>query len=67
VTVRSESPQHDHAFATAAAVLALFAPLLREEEHRDAFREIYTRVKAGIERYETQADRTHRQLEPGAN
>jgi hypothetical protein len=61
------SDQHDTAWACALAILDVFAPLLREEEKRDAFGEIYRRVLAAIEAYDTLFDRRLRRLKPGKN
>jgi hypothetical protein len=58
---------HDVAYATSRHILEVFAGCLREEEQRDAFAEIYERVKAGIECYEVQNRRMERRLEPGRN
>jgi hypothetical protein len=58
---------HDHAMAAATAVLAIFAPLLREEEQREAFGMVYTAIKAAFEHYETAADRRERRLRPSKN
>jgi hypothetical protein len=48
---RSESLIHDAAWATAKNVLAVVAPVLREEERLDALEEIFARVKTGMEEY----------------
>ena len=40
--------QHDVAWATALHILEVFSPLLRDEKKRDAFHEVYDRVKAGL-------------------
>ena len=58
---------HDVAFATSRHILEVFAGCLREEEQRDAFAEIYDRVKAGIECFEIQSNRLERRLHPGRN
>ena len=46
-----KSLQHDHAWAIAVSITEVFAPLLRDEEKRDAFVEVYERIKAGIEHF----------------
>jgi hypothetical protein len=56
---------HDAAFALSRGILSVFAPCLREEEQREAFREVYERVKAGIERFEIESDRMAQRLRPG--
>jgi hypothetical protein len=58
---------HDAAFDLSRKILEVFAPCLREEERRDAFAEIFDRVKAAIERFEVQSDRMARRLHPGRN
>ena len=58
---------HDVAFATSRSILEVIAGLLREEEQREAFAEIYERVKAGIESYELHNDRMESRLHPGKN
>jgi hypothetical protein len=58
---------HDHAMAIAAAILDVFSPLLREEEKRTAFDEVYERVKAGLIHYEMHADRREQRLRPMPN
>jgi hypothetical protein len=58
---------HDVAWATSQHILEVFAPLLREEEQRDAFVEIYARVKAGMECLAIQADRMQRRIKPSNN
>ncbi len=63
----SESLRHDAAWATAVSIVEVFAPLLREEEQREAFAEIYARVKAGIECFEIKAERMHQRLKPSCN
>jgi hypothetical protein len=58
---------HDVAFATSRSILEVIAGCLREEEQRDAFAEIYDRVKAGIERFELHSNRMESRLRPGKN
>ena len=58
---------HDVTFATSRHILELFAGCIREEDHRDAFSEIYARVKAGIESYDLESNRIMRRLRPGRN
>ena len=53
-----ERVKHDVAWATALEILQVFLPLLREEERRDAFDEIYSRVKQALHAY----DREHKSL-----
>ncbi len=63
----TERLRHDVAWAVAHHVLEVFAPLLREEEQREAFAEVYQRVKAGIECYECRIERAAQRLRPGRN
>jgi len=63
----SESVRHDHAWAGAKSVLAVFAPLLREEEEPEAFAEVYARLRALLECYDIQTDRMLRRMKPGRN
>jgi hypothetical protein len=63
----SERYQHDVAWAASTHILEVFAPLLREEEKREALVEVYTRVKAALECYALQIDRMQHRLRPGKN
>ncbi len=65
--VANELLIHDVAIVTSRHILEVFAGCLREEEQRDAFAEIYECIRAGIERFEIQANRMARRLEPGRN
>ena len=47
--------QHDVAWATAKVVMKLL--VLRDEEMREVFINVYERIKAGLENYELQANR----------
>jgi hypothetical protein len=58
---------HDVAFATAMHILDVFAPLLRDEEKRDAFNEIFERVKAGLEAYDHEVKSLLHRLRPLTN
>ncbi len=63
----TERLRHDVSWAVTAHVVEVFAPLLREEEQREAFAEVYQRVKAGLESYERQVARMMQRLRPGRN
>ncbi len=63
----TEKLKHDFSWSITSQVVVVFAPLLREEEQREAFAEVYQRVRAGIECYECQADRMVQRLRPGRN
>jgi len=54
-------------FDVAIEVVKVFAPLLREEETRDAVEEVVGRVKAGIVRYCLETDRIRQRLQPTRN
>jgi hypothetical protein len=58
---------HDAAWATATSILECLGNCLREEERGDAFAEIYSRVKAGIEAAFLYANRQQDRLKPGRN
>ncbi len=64
---RNQRLVHDVAFATSLHILEVFAGCIREEERRDAFSEIYERVKAGIECFDLQCNRMMQRLHPGRN
>jgi hypothetical protein len=49
--------QHDAAWAGAAAVVEIFAPLLRAEEQNEAFGQVYTALRAMLEAYQLQSQR----------
>jgi hypothetical protein len=63
----SDSLIHDVAWATSRHIVEIFARCLREENLRDAFEEVYERVKAGLECFQIQENRRQRRLRPGAN
>jgi hypothetical protein len=67
IAVANQRLIHDVAFATSRHILEVFAGCIREEERRDAFAEIYERVKAGIECFELQSNRMESRLRPGRN
>jgi hypothetical protein len=55
------------AMAAAIDVVKVFAPLLREEEQRNALEEVVARVRAGIEWYCLETDRIRQRLRPMRN
>ena len=63
----SQSLSHDAARVIAASILEVFEPLLRDEEKRDAFAEVYERAKAGIESYDILKNRQEMRLKPSLN
>lgn len=63
----SERLIHDAAWATARSLMDCLENCLREEEKRDAFAELYRRVRAGLEAYELMMRRQERRLSPGRN
>jgi hypothetical protein len=52
-----QSLQHDAAVAMAKCLVNIIAPCLREEEQREAAREFYQVIRAGLEAYEEQRER----------
>jgi hypothetical protein len=58
---------HDVAFATSRSILDVIAGCPRGEEQREAFAEIYERVKAGIKCFELHSSRMESRLRPGRN
>jgi hypothetical protein len=58
---------HDAAFSTARVCLEVVELCLPPEHLRDVFDEYYEAIKAGIEAYEAQRERTQQRLEPGNN
>jgi hypothetical protein len=58
---------HDVAFMTALDILEIFSPLLRDEEKRDAFNEVFARVKAGLESYDHEVKSLLHRLRPLQN
>lgn len=53
---------HDAAHRAAVEIINVFAPLLREEERRDAYEEVMPILLSAIENYERQAARTAERL-----
>ena len=62
-----ERVKHDVAWATALEILQVFLPLLREEERRDAFGEIYERVKVALHAYDQENKSLLHRLRPLSN
>ena len=54
--------QHDVAWATAKVVMKLL--VLRDDEMREVFINVYERIKAGLESYELQSNRIQTRLRP---
>jgi hypothetical protein len=65
--MRSQSLINHHAMALAQAILAIVAPCLRPEEHRDAFELFFEEAKRTLLGYEEQAERMQRRISPSAN
>jgi hypothetical protein len=63
----SESKRHDVAWEGAKDIVDVFAPLLREEERRDAFTEVYTRIRALLAAYDRQAEWLLHRMNPSGN
>ena len=62
-----ERVKHDVAWATALEILQVFLPLLREDERRDAFDEIYQRIKAALHAYDQEHKSLLHRLAPLSN
>ena len=63
----SKSAIEQVAWATAIEIVEVFSRILRDDEKRDAFVEVYARVTESLERYESeQAPRSER-LKPSQN
>ena len=62
-----ERVKHDVAWTAALEILRVFLPLLREEERRDAFDEIYDRVKAALHAYDKENKSLLHRLRPLSN
>jgi len=62
-----ESLRNDVAHSTAIQIVELFASLLREEEQRDAFVEVYALVLAGFESIETRQLGAINKIRPSQN
>jgi hypothetical protein len=58
---------HDVAWATAKEIVEVFFGLPDGRRKHDAFVEIYTRVKAGLENLQILENRLHERMRPGAN
>jgi hypothetical protein len=54
--------RHDCAHRIAVKVLRIFAPLLREEEQQDAYRELMPVLMDGLADFETRRDREAKRL-----
>ncbi len=59
--------QHDMAWAVTLTIMEVIEDVLRPEERKDAFDEIYERVRAGIEAYEIQVKSSGGRLKPSRN
>jgi hypothetical protein len=66
-TMTSESLRHDAAWATSIQIVEIFAPLLRDEEKRDAFEEVFARVKDGLDAFEIKQQRLQQRMKPEGN
>lgn len=61
------SLQHEIAFALAQQIVGLVAHILREEEQRELFSQVYDALMAGLRKYEEKADRRMRRIYPSSN
>jgi hypothetical protein len=55
---------HDVAMEMAKEIVEVFAGCLRDEERREAFIEVYTRLKAGLEDFEDRTSRMQLRMKP---
>ena len=56
--------QHDAAWAMSKAIVGIFEPLLRPEEVKDAFDEVYDAVKSGLSVYDAKRGDMLKRLKP---
>ncbi len=56
--------QHDAAVAMAKVIVEIFRPLLRAEEVRDAFDEVYAAATAGLRAYDLRRAHIRKRLKP---
>jgi hypothetical protein len=62
-----ERIRHDVAWNVSLHILEVFSPLLRDEEKRGAFREVYERVKDGLAAYDKETKDLLHRLRPLSN
>jgi hypothetical protein len=62
-----ESFPADLARSTSIEIVEIFASLLREEERRDAFDEVFALVLAGLESFERQHQARFTEFKPSSN
>ncbi len=58
---------HDSAWAGSIHVLEIFKNLIRPEEEKDAFAEVYEALRALLEAHELLAERPRHRLTPSQN
>jgi hypothetical protein len=58
---------HYLAFDMTLEIVGVFAGCLREEELHEAFIEVFTRLKAGLEDYQVRTNRFEQRMRPGLN
>jgi hypothetical protein len=58
---------HDVSWAASVAIMEMLENVLLPQERKDAFGEIYERIKAGIEAYEVQVARQQLRMRPSRN
>jgi hypothetical protein len=54
--------RHDVAWVASIHIMAVFEDLVREDEHKDAMNEIYSRVKAALVSYDTHRQRMEKRV-----
>jgi hypothetical protein len=62
-----DSLKHDVAFLLALDILDVFSNLLRDEERRDAFEEVYERARKHLTEYDIRLNRRLQRLHPCDN
>ncbi len=58
---------HDISTAAGVSILEVFKYMLREEEERDAFGEIYVRVVAALQAYQIKSKCAAERMQPSRN
>jgi hypothetical protein len=57
-----EALRHDVAYVTGMIIVEMFAPLLLESEKKEALDAVFERIKAGLERFESELFEVRRQF-----
>jgi hypothetical protein len=67
IAMEHQRLRHDAAWAVTLSIMECIDGVFRPEERKDAFDEIYQRVRAGIEAYDQQVQREAARLKPSRN